>query len=139
METSKFYLFDTGVIRTLKGLDKVSAKTFEFGNLFETFLVNKMRAYPSYNNRSFKMSYWKTTSNFEVDLIVGNMKVAIEFKSSDRITKDHLKGLKALLEEHSPEQALLVCNEKEPRKLENGIRILPYHNFLNLLWSNELF
>ena len=40
---SKFYFFDTGVVRTLQNLTdfEVENSTFEYGDLFETFLVNE--------------------------------------------------------------------------------------------------
>ncbi|MEK6774896.1 MAG: AAA family ATPase [Bdellovibrionota bacterium] len=139
IETSKFYLFDTGLIRSLKGIDKIVEKTTEFGNLFETLMINEVRSYISYKYKEYKLSFWRTTSQLEVDLIVGPMLAAIEFKSTNRITRNELKGLNALLTEHSPEHKLLVCRVSEPLQLENGIRILPYEQFLKLLWSGKLF
>ncbi|MBL7668893.1 MAG: ATP-binding protein [Bdellovibrionaceae bacterium] len=138
IETSKFYLFDTGVIRYLKELDFISVKTVEFGNSFETLLINEVRAYLSYRQSSLSMSYWRTTSGLEVDLIVGQMKVACEFKSTDKVRRDHLRGLKAILEEHNPDQLFLVSLDPVSRKLENGIRHLHYKKFLSELWAGRI-
>jgi len=139
IETAKFYLFDTGVIRHLKELPQVPNKSREFGNFFETFLINEIRAYIAYSNLSLKLSFWRTTSDFEVDLIVGKMQVAIEFKSSQRVGSGELGGLRALKEEHSPSLLLLVCQVTEPRLTEDGIRILPFQDFLKRMWAGELF
>ena len=54
IETAKFYLFDTGLIRHLKGLESVPEKTVEFGNFFETFLVHEVRAYLHYKYKDYK-------------------------------------------------------------------------------------
>lgn len=138
IETAKFYLFDLGVIRYLKGLDAISLRTPEFGNSFETFLINEVRAYLSYQQSSKKLSYWKTTSGLEVDLVVGQMDVALEFKSTDKVHNEHFGGLKAIIEEHHPKHAILVCMDKNSRKLENGIRILYFEQFLSELWAGEI-
>lgn len=138
IETAKFYLFDTGIVRHLKGLPPIPAKTREFGNLFETFLLHEIRAYLSYTHSNLKLSYWRTTSDFEVDLIVGDMQLAIEFKSTDRVSSDDLRGLRALGQEHSPKQKILVCQAPQPRQLENGIHCMPYKNFLQQLWNGKI-
>jgi predicted AAA+ superfamily ATPase len=138
IETSKFYLFDSGVIRYLKGLDRVESKTSEFGNLFETILINEIRAYLSYKQSSIKMSFWRTTSNLEVDLILGNMQAAIEFKATDRVRKSDLIGLNAIKAEHNPKRLVLVCQEMTMREIENGITILPVRDFIEMLWRDEL-
>lgn len=139
IETSKFYLFDTGVIRALKGIDYVAPKTSDFGSLFETYMVNEVRAYLSYKSSSLRMYFWRTKSQFEVDLIIGPMIAAIEFKSAEDIARQQTRSLTALLEEHKPQHSLIVCQATESKKLENGIRILPYQKFLELLWRGEFF
>ncbi len=66
------------------------------------------------------------------------MNVAIEVKSSDTISSRHLKGLRELKKEHpSVNKCYLVCFEKTKRKTEDGILILPYKDFIELLWSGE--
>lgn len=139
IETAKFYLFDTGVIRYLKGLSHVEDKTKDFGNFFETFVIHEIRSYLSYTHSSLKLSYWRTASDYEVDVIVGNMQTAIEIKSSHTIGRDELKGLRALMEEYPAVRPFLVCQVPHARKLEDGIRVLPYQEFLKLLWDGELF
>jgi predicted AAA+ superfamily ATPase len=138
IETAKFYLFDTGIIRHLKELPQVQPKTREYGNFFETFLINEIRAYIRYSSSNIKLHYWRTTSDYEVDLIIGNMIIAVEFKATKQIGGDELKGLRALKEEHSSAQAYLVCLITEPRQTEDGIRILPYQNFLKQIWAGSL-
>ncbi len=71
-----------------------------------------------------------------MDFIVGDMKIAIEAKSSHRIHSDHLKGLKELAREHPKVgKRLLVCTSSERRSTEDDIQIIPAvrHQLQNLL------
>jgi predicted AAA+ superfamily ATPase len=66
------------------------------------------------------------------------MNVAIEVKGSHRIHSTHTRGLRALLEEHTVKQAVIVSLEKQPRKPDSYIEVLPWKVFLEALWSGEL-
>ncbi len=44
------------------------------------------------------MQYWRSISQFEVDLILGNQ-WAIEIKGTRLVQKKHLKGIRVLKEE----------------------------------------
>jgi hypothetical protein len=35
------------------------------------------------------------------------------------------------------EKSVVVCLEKEPRMLEQGVEVLPWQNFLEKLWAGE--
>jgi len=50
----------------------------------------------------------------------------------------HTRGLKALLEEHRVKKAILVSLDKQPRKVDPNIEVLPWHVFLETLWAGEL-
>jgi hypothetical protein len=52
---------------------------------FEHFLMNEVRAYLAYTGRHAPLSFWRTSQGHEVDLIVGNLDLAIEFKSAKRV------------------------------------------------------
>jgi hypothetical protein len=67
------------------------------------------------------------------------MQVAIEAKSSARITRDHLKGLRSLVEDHPRVgRRIVVCREPRARRTEDGIEILPVATFVRRLWAGEL-
>ena len=70
--------------------------TDEFGRAFAHFLIEEIRAYLSYTEKILSLSYWKTRTGLEVDLIVGDLDLAIEFKATENIKQNHLKGLRAL-------------------------------------------
>jgi uncharacterized protein len=98
----------------------------------------ELKFYQAYRNPELEIFYWRTSTGFEVDIILGDMEVAIEIKGSHRIHSDHTKGLRALMEEHTIRRALIVSLENKVRKLENNIEVLPWKTFLEMLWSGEL-
>jgi hypothetical protein len=76
-----------------------------------------------------------TTSNFEVDFIVGDH-TAIEVKATEHVSADDLRGLRALAEEGALRHYLCVSLERRRRAID-GIVILPYAEFLDGLWGGE--
>ena len=75
----------------------------------------------------------------EVDFILGDMRLAVEAKASSRITRDHLKGMRTLKEEHPGVQRCIVVSlEPRPRRTDDGIDILPANTFAERLWRREL-
>ena len=69
-----------------------------FGKAFEHFILLEVRAFLSYTRKNIKMCYWRSTSQYEVDLIKDNQ-WGIEIKSAASIQDKHLKGIRALKEE----------------------------------------
>jgi predicted AAA+ superfamily ATPase len=43
-----------------------------------------------------------------------------------------------ILEEHRVEKAILVSLDKQPRKVDPNIEVLPWQVFLETLWAGEL-
>ena len=137
IETEKFYLFDVGIANYLaRRTPRIG--TPEFGNSFEHFILMELKAYQAYKNPELDIRYWRTSTGFEVDFILGEMNVAIEVKGSHRVHSAHTRGLRALLEEHAVERAVIVSLEEQPRKLDSSIEVLPWQVFLEALWSKEL-
>ena len=135
---SKFYLFDLGVARHLAKNSHIIEGSKAFGDAFEHFIILEVRAWLSYARRREELRYWRSTSQFEVDALIGNQ-VAIEIKSSDSPTDKHLKGLRALMEEGLFKRHILVCRERQKRVTDDGIEILPWQQFTKLLWDGKLY
>ena len=133
----KFYFFDLGVARVLQNSGVPSPNQTEFGKYFEHYIFMELRAFLDYRKKRSSLSYWRTTSGFEVDFILGDA-VAIEAKTTRKADKRDVKGLQALMEEGICRRFILVCREERPRKLENGIEIMPWKYFLELLWAGEV-
>jgi predicted AAA+ superfamily ATPase len=135
--TEKFYLFDVGLTNYLSRRSPKMG-TPEFGHSFENYILMELKAYQGYRQPELDIRYWRTTTGFEVDFILGDMDVAIEVKSSQKIHSGHLRGMRALLEEHQVKRSVVVSLEKHGRKIESRIEVLPWQLFLEKLWAGEL-
>lgn len=139
IETAKFYLFDTGIAIWLHPeVTQLAPGTDIYGNAFEHFLIEEIRAYFSYRNRDDLIRFWRTASGYEVDLIVGPMALALEFKAARKVITDHLKGLRALKEEHAVKRSILVSQEASYRKTQDGIEMLHWKDFCDKLWQDQI-
>jgi predicted AAA+ superfamily ATPase len=84
--------------------------------------------------------YWRLAGGTEVDFIVNDMEVAIEVKSSEKISARHLKGLRSLKVDHPDVgRRIIVCNEKKLRTTEDDIEIIPAVTFATMLWRGDIF
>jgi len=138
IQAPKFYFFDISIVNHLLKRGIIEYKSEAFGHVFEHFIYQELYAHSHYAGLEYKISYWRTTSQIEIDFVLGNHEVAIEVKSSDNISDRHLKGLKAFMEEYEDvKQAIVVCTEPLPR-LVNNILILPWQEFLKRLWNGEI-
>jgi predicted AAA+ superfamily ATPase len=139
VETAKFYLFDVGVANHLHPeVQAVVEGTDVYGRAFEHFVINEVRACLSYRGRDVPLSYWRTSSGFEVDLVIGDMALAVEAKSSLEVRNEDLRGVRALRDEHKVGRAIVVCRCPTPRTTEDGIEIIPWKAFCSRLWAGDL-
>jgi predicted AAA+ superfamily ATPase len=139
--TAKFYLFDPGVANFLTGRKTVSAKTPEFGPIFEQMIHSEIKAFLDYNRMSDCFFYWRSTSQFEVDFLVRDNSdnwIAIEAKGTQNPSPKDYKGLLALEEELPLRKKIVVCLADKPRLIDDKIEILPLRMFLERLWSGEI-
>lgn len=131
--SSKYYFFDVGVVSALQGRPFRSG-TPEFGQAFETWLMHELTAYRDYRSGE-PLSFWRSTSGFEVDFILGDH-TAIELKAGGNVTSRDLKPLRALAEEGTFRRYLCVGTEPRARRV-GGVTILPWQDFLDALWDGE--
>lgn len=137
IQTSKFYFFDVGIVNYLTKRRNILPGSSDFGHAFEHFIMQELIAYTGYTNSNSALSYWRTASGYEVDVIVGDAKVAIEIKSCSEVQSRHLRGLKAFQEEHPEARLIVVSLDVNPR-LMNGVEIWPATQFLQKLWSGKI-
>jgi len=83
------------------------------------------------------LSYWRSKSQFEVDIIIGD-DVGIEIKASRSIVKRDLKGLIAISEEKKWNHLLLVSQDVTEKKFDSGIRQVHWEIFLDELWNGNI-
>jgi predicted AAA+ superfamily ATPase len=134
---AKLYFFDIGVTNSLARRGAILIGSELFGKAFEHFILLEVRAFLSYARKTEQMYYWRSTSQFEVDLILGN-RLAIEIKGATYIHDKHLKGLRALKEEGTVQYFAVVACEQHERVTRDDITIFPWQRFLEKLWNGEI-
>lgn len=138
-QTPKFYFENLGVVNYLAKRGQPQRGSEQFGKAFENFIFHEIHAYQAYRLPELEIYYWALTGQSEVDFILGDMEVAVEVKSSSRITADHFKGLREIKKDHPKiKRRMVVCLEERARITEDGIEIIPYLDFLKLLWASEI-
>lgn len=113
----KFYWFDVGVRRALTGnIDyEINPGSFEFGSLFESFLVNEIHRLLIYSEKSHNLSFIRIDENLEIDLIIerpGLPTYLIEIKSTDRVNESHVKSLAKYCPEIKNSVPVLLSRDK---------------------------
>jgi predicted AAA+ superfamily ATPase len=132
--SSKYYFFDVGVVGALQGRP-FRRGTPEFGEAFETLLFHELVAHRDYVSGQ-PLAYWRSTSGFEVDFVLGDH-TAVEVKASATVAPSDVKSLRALAEEKRWRR--LLCVSLEPRRRRLGeVTVLPWREFLDALWSGDL-
>ncbi|WP_436414340.1 ATP-binding protein [Petrimonas sp.] len=138
IQSPKFYYFDVGIANFLLRRTAINPGSPEFGHAFEHLIMQEIIAYIGYFKPQLSLSYWRTSSGYEVDAIIGNAQVAIEIKSSEEVQSNHTKGLKAFSEEFPDARLVIVSMDKYPRRM-NNVEIYPALQFLSMLWNTDFF
>lgn len=126
----KFYFFDTGVVRAaIQVLDsKIAPGTYEFGKMFEHFVILEAIKSNDYAEAGFSLSYFRSADGAEIDLIAakGIKKVfAIEIKSTQDPDISEIRKLARIAGEIKGSVAYIFCLAKQPSMIE-GVRIVPW-------------
>lgn len=133
LASSKYFFFDVGVVSALQGR-RFRPGTPEFGEAVETYVMHELISYRDYVSDE-PLSYWRSTTNFEVDFILGDH-TAVEVKAKENVSDQDLKSLRAFAEEKQLKRYVCVSLEPRARKID-GISVLPLTEFLQALWNNE--
>ncbi len=133
----KFYFFDIGIVNHLLKRGRIEVGSESFGNAFEHFIYQELYAHSHYSGINYPIYYWRTTSQIEIDFILGEHEVGIEVKSTSSANYRHLKGLVSFAEEYNVKKLILITNDPLPRVLGN-VLVLPWETFLHRLWAGEI-
>lgn len=134
IETEKFYLFDVGVTNYLaRRTPRLGG--YEFGKAFEHYILMELIALKAYRKPEMEITFWRTSTQQEVDFLINDKEIAIEIKGSSRVHEGDIRGLKALLEDGPVRRVIVVCLEETRRVIHNQIEIIPWKEFLHELWS----
>jgi len=137
VSTAKFYFFDVGVANYLMRRGQILPGSADFGRALEHLVALEVRAYLDYSRIDLPLTFWRSQSKFEVDLVVGDH-LAIEVKAKERITDGDLKGLRALADEMPLGERIVVSLETWNRQTEDGIQILGVEEFFRRLWNGAM-
>jgi len=135
--TSKFYFFDLGVAHALQGVRELPRGTEHYGRALEHLVATELRAYLSYSQIEEPLTYWRSTSQIEVDFLVGTV-LGIEVKGAGQVGERDAKGILALGEDIRLKRRIIICNESERRTLNCGVEVYPLESFLADLWKGEI-
>ncbi len=128
----KYYFFDVGVRNAAAGIGHdPGILKFQMGTLFEHHVILELLA------RGHSLSYWRTKSGQEVDVIVelaGRKVLALEIKSTSNPKATDFSGLAAFKTSEKCDGAYLVCQVDRAQKFEWGVA-LPWWQLSSILWE----
>lgn len=137
LHAPKFYFFDVGIANALLHRENIIEGSEVFGRAFEHLIVQEIIAHRHYSRLEYPIAYWRTTSGFEVDLVLGDRMAAIEVKGVREVQSHHLRGIRAFRDEYRPKRSIVVSLDPAPRVMD-GITIVPWRDFFNALWSGNV-
>lgn len=138
-QSPRFYFFDVALPNYLLKRKNLSVGSEDYGHAFEHLMIQEIIAYLGYNKEDLSaLAYWHTYTELEVDAVLGDAEVAIEFKSCKEVQTKHLKGLKAFKEEYTEARLIIVSNDVAPRKM-GDIEVMPACYFLKELWAGRIY
>ena len=126
-----------GVTNSLLNRFDIERRSESYGKALEQFVCLELRAFIDYRQKRTSLCYWRSTSQMEVDFILGD-RIAIEVKSKERVSHRDIKGLFALSEEITLERKIVVCHEPLRRVDRDGIEYIPAEEFFGDLWAGKI-
>ena len=136
---SKFYFFDTGVVRTLVNRVREPLTDFEKGPLLETLILHEMRSAMMYLGLGGEIAFWRTPAGIEIDFIWtrGDTAIAIEVKSATTWHRKYSSVLHRALTEKMVTRAYGVYLGDKAMS-DGEVRIFPLQEFLKHLWEGSV-
>ena len=124
----KLYWVDPGLARAAKRNSGAVAQE-ERGALLEGWVAATLRAWGDVHGLFDEMHYWAPAdaSRTEVDFLLrkGGRFLALEVKSSRRLSTDDYRGLRAIAALKGLARRILVAPVADPRTTEDGIDVWP--------------
>ena len=136
VSTTKFYMFDVGVVRNLCDMHVPAETQAEYGRFFENLIAMELKAKLDYTRDRRKLTFWRTDKGDEVDFIIGD-DIAIEVKTAKKVSAKDKAGLIKIAEEREFRYRIIVCREEVARRSDEGILIMPWKLFLKQLWEGR--
>jgi predicted AAA+ superfamily ATPase len=116
-----------------------SPQSSYFGDLFEHFFILEVFRLNSYYQRDFRMSYLRTKSGFEIDLVLskGRKNFLIEVKSTTRIDPTEVAQLARNTEDINQISGRYYVSLDQAEIELNGVQCLSWRSFLTQMFIND--
>ena len=139
ISSPKFYYFDVAIANHLLNRYPIQKGTDIYGHSLEHLVIQELRSYIVYRDLDKRLTYWHTLDNkYEVDAVIGDAEIAIEVKSSDKISIHDARGLKVFSTEYPQAHLIIVAMENIPRMMGN-VEVWPVEQFFKQLWEDRWF
>jgi predicted AAA+ superfamily ATPase len=137
LQSPKFYFIDNGIKRSLsRELDqKLEARTSEYGELFEAWVIQEIFRLNFYYNLDYRLSFFATKHGVEFDLILNRGKeiILIEIKSTNSVNMDEVHSMNKNSDDF-PKQTQKYYLSNDPIDLmREGIHCCHWQIFLKIL------
>lgn len=137
VQAPRFYYFDVGIVNHLLHRKELIRGTAAYGHAFEHLVIQELYAWLHYTHSEESMSYWRTYTDIEVDVVLGDARVAIEIKSTEEVLTRHTKGLRLFAEEYPHCRLILVSLDPITRR-EDNIECIYAKDFFKMIWTEGL-
>lgn len=141
---SKFYFFDTGVVRALRNLagESLAPSTYEYGELFETFVINEFFKMADALEKRWRFSYLRTKDGVEIDLIIEKPRgkpILIEIKSGyQHPNLEKISSFIQIAKEFKGSDKYVLSNA-DTSMVHEDIHFMPWHLGLKKIFELEKF
>ena len=135
----KFFFFDTGVVRALRGQLREPIHDYDKGFLLETYLFHELKAWNQIHDWGAKISFCKTYHNSEIDFLVeiNAQRIGIKLKSSKVWKREFGKYLNKVKAQKFIDRAIGVYLGDKNLKADS-LDVYTLKNFLKTLEKNTL-
>jgi uncharacterized protein len=134
----KFYLFDTGVFRSLRKMGPGDSSSDIEGPALEGLVFQHLRAWVHYTQGRHDLYFWRTKGGVEVDFIVYGEKGfwAIEVKNGHTISPEDVRGLSHFRDDYPEAKPILLYRGSSVME-HKKVLCLPIESFLKELRPNQ--
>jgi len=130
-QSPKFYFHDLGVVRALTNQVNIGPlkQTYEYGTLFESFVINEFIKLNEYFRLRFKFSFIRVENDQEIDLVIekpGGAVILVEIKSTQQIKEEHVRTLDLMQRSFKDARSYCLSQDGE-RKQIGSVLCVPWN------------
>lgn len=136
IKSPKVYFYDTGLLCYVLGIksESVLKKNRVYGTIFENWVISEIRKNNFNSARNDGMFFFRDSTGNEIDLIMEREgePMAIEIKSSSKVTTGMMRGLKYWQKLQPASQCMLLHGGSANEIINERMSILPWTEIINL-------